>query len=220
MKKIFMIFIALMLMVGSVSAEGMPYFEEHGLDTYALDGVCGVRLEDGFVFFDDASIAEYPCDIGYVVTRDEVIDGKRYLNVRMDAGIYEVPYIGPNTTICVYYALYDYYTGYQFYIETEMDKTDVPMKDFTVEYGGNVWNISARALTTVEYTNSSVAFVFNYEFVLDADYNGLLLCNAPVYEYSDYDDFILKMEENGDSGLPLLEDIGEEAYDCIFIRAK
>lgn len=221
MKKIFMLILAAMLLISGASAEGaLPYFEEHGLDVCGMNEIYGIRLNEGFVFFDEENIAAYPCDISYEVMRDEVIDGKRNLDVRMTVGIYQVPYVGPNTTICVYYALYDYYTGNQFYIDSVMDDPDPAWADFTVEHAGNEWQLSARAITSIEYTTTSVAFMFDYEIVMDDAYDGLLFCNAPIYDYTDYADFVAKMEANADTGLPLLEDLGDLAYECIYVRAE
>ena len=221
MKKIFALMLTVMLLIsGAMAEENVPYIEKYGIRTCDIGEIYGIRLNDGFVFFDDATITAYPCDISYEIISDEVVDGKRQLSVRMSAGIYEVPYVGPNTTICVYYALYDYYTGNQFYIESELDAVDPAWADFTVEYGGNTWEISARAITSLEYTTSSVAFVFDYEIIMDADYDGLLFCNAPIYDYVDYADFVAQMEANANTGLPLIEDLGDLAYECVYIRAK
>lgn len=222
MKKLIIFILALMLTTACAFAEGsVPYFEEHGVKVCNMDEIYGIRLNDGFVFFDDTTISAYPCDIEYVIVSDEVAEGKRHLNIKMDVGLYELPAVSAGSTMCVFYALYDYYTGYQFYVEADMENTDIEMKDFTVEYGGEVYEISARVANTyVDYDGARLVFVFEYEIIMDEDYDGLLLCNAPVYDYVDYADFKSQMDENGDSGLPLIEDLGDLAYKCIYVRVR
>ncbi len=222
MKKFFVIMLALLLCVSCAYAEtAEPYFEEYDLSYSMLNDVRGFRLNEGFVFFDEANIYPYPCDIEYTVLSDETADGKRHMNIRMDVGMYQLPAVTSECTVCVYYALYDYYTGNQFFVEAEMNRTDMEMKDFTVEFGGEAYEISARVANTyMEYDGSSVVFVFEYELIMDEEYDGLMLCNAPIYDYSDYEDFKRKMDENADSGLPLIEDLGDLAYECVYVRVK
>jgi len=221
MKKFFIIALALLLCTVGALAEGAAYFEENGLKTCYIDEIYGIKLNDGFVFFNDTGLAAYPGDITYEVMRDETVEGKRYLDVRMSVGIYQLPAIGEDTSICVYYALYDYYTGSQFFVDAELNSTDAEMQDFTVEYDGNAWNISARvAYATLEYTNSGIAFVFDYEIVMDESYDGLVFCNAPVDDYASHEEFMAKLEENVDSGLPLIEDLGDLAYRCVYVRVR
>ena len=197
MKKLIAVIIAMLIIAACAFAEeNVPHFEKYGAEVLYVDEAGVVTLDDGIVFFNDTEVNLYPCNISYEVTRDDVFGGKRYLNVRVHAVLDEMPELTAGTMATMFYALHDYYTGRRLDIDTIMYDRAIDMYDFTIEYGENSWDVKAGLLVNVYYPDNGVEFEFNYQLIMDEDYDGIVFCNEPVFEYTDAADFAMKMEHH------------------------
>ena len=170
MKRLFGMFIAMLIIVSGASAEdALPYFEKHGVEIlYIAEPVTAV-LDECIVFYNDTYAEAYPCDMLYEVTRDDTFGGKRYLNLRVTAGMYDLPELEHNTMAVMFYALRDYYTGTLFDIGTELYERGTTMYDFIVEYGDYSWEIKAGVTINTYYLHSllRILLLLKHQYILN-----------------------------------------------------
>lgn len=190
MKKIAPVIMALLLMMCSAYAdEPAAYFEEHGAEIIYANEPGSVILDDGIVVYTDTEVHAYPCRIEYEVTRDDTFMGKRYVSVRLTVGFSELPEFAPGSKATIFYSAFDYYTGAAYDIGSELYDRATDMYDFTIEHGEKVWNVKAGMLINIYYPDTGLEFVLNYQFIMDEDYNGAVMCIDPVFEFADRAEF-------------------------------
>lgn len=211
----------LMVCCAALAEEAVPYFEEYELPVYEFEDLgTGIMLEDGFNMI-AGQITSYPLRVNYNIISDEVVNGVRDITVRMIVEAEDLDWSRSNGRDLIFYAVYDYYTGQQFYIEVDMQNPDTEMRDFTVEYAGKTYEISGRATNArgVLWENGAY-YLWDYEMEMSPDYDGLLLGNFSMISYADRQELSDKLNADFETGLPPVEDMGDDAYRAVYVRIR